>query len=133
MTGREQYGLTPTALKMLAFIREQISSSGVSPSYDEISQHMGLASKSGVTRLVEQLEERGHIHRLPGLSRSITIVETPDALLDVLPVRLRRRLIEHCRAKGETPEQFVIDAVTLLLDDTGDLIDPKTGETVVQS
>lgn len=47
---------------------------GVSPSFDEMRETLGLASKSGVHRLVTALEERGRIVRKPNRARCIEIV-----------------------------------------------------------
>ena len=47
---------------------------GVMPSYDELTDMVGLKSKSGVHRLVLALEERGAIRRLPGRARAIAII-----------------------------------------------------------
>jgi repressor LexA len=72
-------GLTQSQAKCLQFIADyQDAHGGIAPSYDEIAQHMGIVSKSGVTRLIDALEDRGRIRRLPGRSRAITkIISTP--------------------------------------------------------
>jgi len=71
-------GLTPTQAKCLQFIADyQAGHGGIAPSYDEIGAHMGIVSKSGVTRLIDQLEMHGRIARVPNRSRAITIIPTP--------------------------------------------------------
>ena len=71
-------GLTASQAKCLQFIADyQDAHGGIAPSYDEIAQHMGIVSKSGVTRLIDGLEDRGRISRLPNRSRAITIIATP--------------------------------------------------------
>jgi len=47
----------------------------VSPSFDEMRNALGLASKSGVHRLVSGLEERGYIRRLANRARAIEILK----------------------------------------------------------
>ncbi len=47
---------------------------GVSPSYDELCDMMGIKAKSGVYKIVCALEARGFIKRIPGASRAITVL-----------------------------------------------------------
>jgi repressor LexA len=70
----QAYGLTPIQAEVLEFIKQQQAQRHPSPSYDEIGAAVGLASKSGVHRVVQQLKERNAIAMLPGRARSITIV-----------------------------------------------------------
>ena len=74
---REQpkLGLTPRQADCLEVIRIFIEVEGISPSYDDILEALKLESKSGAYRLVTALEERGHINRVPGRARSISLVE----------------------------------------------------------
>jgi repressor LexA len=70
--------LTPRQSTLLHFIKDyQQKNRGVSPSYTEMMKHMNLASKSGINRLLEALEERGFITRIPARARAITIVRMP--------------------------------------------------------
>jgi repressor LexA len=50
------------------------------PSYDEVCQSMGLNSKSHVRSLLEGLEQRGFIRRIPHKARAIEIIKYPDEL-----------------------------------------------------
>lgn len=68
-------GLTEMQSRCLGVIRDGIVSNGRAPSYDEMMVALGIASKSGVSRLIEGLEERGAIRRLPGRARAIEIIE----------------------------------------------------------
>lgn len=56
-------GLTQRQLDLLRFITGYYLTNGVSPSMDECRCAMGLASKSGIVRLLGGLEERGSIVR----------------------------------------------------------------------
>lgn len=70
--------LTRAQAELLAFIqRFQEENYGVSPSFEEMKQALGLASKSGVHRLIEALEERGRIIRRHNRARAIEVLETP--------------------------------------------------------
>ena len=68
-------GLTHRERDLLAFLTRFIAdNSGAAPTFDEMREHMGLAAKSGVYRILTALEERGHIVRLPNRARAIEIV-----------------------------------------------------------
>jgi repressor LexA len=72
--------LTPRQSEALQFIGAyQRAHAGVTPSYIEITTHLGLKSLSGVARLIAGLEERGFIRRFPGRARAIEILKAGDA------------------------------------------------------
>ncbi|MDB5584862.1 MAG: repressor LexA [Bradyrhizobium sp.] len=66
--------LTPQQSKCFTFIKEYLGENGRAPSYAEMASAIGLASKSGVYRMVCGLEERGVIRRLPYRERAIEVV-----------------------------------------------------------
>jgi repressor LexA len=71
--------MTPKMRETLLLLQRTIDATGVAPSFDEMAAELGLASKSGVHRLLEALTARGHIARLPGKARAIVIVRrVPD-------------------------------------------------------
>ncbi len=68
--------LTPRQRDALAFIgRYQEQHGGVSPTMSEICIGLGLSSKSGAVRLLDGLEERGALRRIPHRVRSIEILK----------------------------------------------------------
>ena len=70
--------LTSRQADCLRFIAaHQRDNAGLTPTYDEIKDGLGLASKSGVNRLIDGLVERGAIQRLPNRARAITIIANP--------------------------------------------------------
>ncbi len=69
-------GLTEKQATAKAFIADYIASNGFVPSYDEIKSHCGLASKSGVARLIDILEARGHVRRPYGKWRALELVDS---------------------------------------------------------
>jgi len=70
--------LTARQADCLKFIAShQSENAGLTPTYDEIKNGLGLASKSGVNRLIDGLVERGAIQRLPNRARAITIIANP--------------------------------------------------------
>ncbi len=73
--------LTEKQRELLAFlISHQEDKNDITPSFDEMKEAIGLASKSGVHRLVSALEERGYIRRLPNKARAIEVIKTPSGM-----------------------------------------------------
>lgn len=70
-------GLTAHQKRVFDYLAAFIAEIGIAPSYEQIRDHLGLASKSGVQRVIVELEERGRIKRLPNRSRAITIIANP--------------------------------------------------------
>ncbi len=83
---------------------------GVVPSYDEIREALGLASKSGVFRLVDALEARGQIRRMRHYARSIQIVGSNSRLeAQAFADRLIKAAKEggHVMDDGDPPPLFI--------------------------
>jgi len=74
--------LTAKQNQLLHFIHGRVSETGVSPSFDEMKDALGLKSKSGVHRLIKALEERGFIKRLPNRARALEVIRLPEAMND---------------------------------------------------
>ena len=72
--------LTNKQHDLLHFIDNQLKSMGVSPSFDEMKNALGLKSKSGIHRLIKGLEERGFIRRLPRRARALEVIKLPSTL-----------------------------------------------------
>ena len=70
--------LTRKQRELLQFIQERLADTGISPSFDEMKDALGLKSKSGVHRLITGLEERGFIRRLPHRARALEVVRLPE-------------------------------------------------------
>lgn len=70
--------LTAKQRELLLLIDERLKSSGISPSFDEMRDALGLKSKSGVHRLISALEERGFIHRLANRARALEVLKLPE-------------------------------------------------------
>ena len=69
--------LTRKQHELLTFINQRLEGTGISPSYDEMKDAVGLKSKSGIHRLITALEERGFIHRLPHRARALEVLKLP--------------------------------------------------------
>ncbi|GAB5481631.1 MAG: transcriptional repressor LexA [Parasphingorhabdus sp.] len=70
--------LTPKQHELLCFIHNSLEESGVSPSFEEMKDALGLKSKSGVHRLISALEERGFLRRLPNRARALEVTKLPE-------------------------------------------------------
>ncbi|MBY0430881.1 MAG: transcriptional repressor LexA [Rhodospirillales bacterium] len=70
--------LTRKQYELLLFIDQRLKAAGISPSFDEMKDALGLKSKSGIHRLVTGLEERGFIRRLPHRARALEVVRLPE-------------------------------------------------------
>ena len=72
--------LTPKQQELLSFIQTRLEEGGVSPSFEEMKDALDLPSKSGIHRLINALEERGFIRRLPNRARALEVLKLPDAM-----------------------------------------------------
>ena len=77
--------LTRKQHELLLFINRRLSQGGVSPSFDEMKEALGLRSKSGIHRLITGLEERGFIRRLPHRARALEVLRLPDEAAQAAP------------------------------------------------
>ena len=89
--------LTRKQRELLMFLEERISQSGVTPSFEEMKDKVGLKSKSGIHRLISALEDRGFIKKLPFKARAIEILKLPN---------IKQRPLDE---KTETIENQVVE------------------------
>ena len=71
--------LTPCETSLLAYLAGHIEARGYGPSYRDIGRVVGLRSSSRVAIVVDSLEAKGAVRRLPGRARALTPV-TPVAV-----------------------------------------------------
>ncbi len=69
--------LTKKQHELLLYIDQRLRENGISPSFDEMKDALGLKSKSGIHRLITGLEERGFIRRLPHRARALEVLKSP--------------------------------------------------------
>ena len=100
--------LTAKQHELLHFIQERLDSSGISPSFEEMKEALGLKSKSGIHRLISALEERGFLRRLPNRARALEVLKVPDAAKPA--VRERRDNIVPMRQPAPAPAMRPIAA-----------------------
>ena len=72
-------GLTTNQANLLDLLR----SSERTPSYAQMAKALGFNSRSMIGRIIDALEERGFVERLPGKYRSIRLIEKPEPWSDV--------------------------------------------------
>ncbi len=104
--------LTAKQHELLHFIDERLKASGISPSFEEMKEALGLKSKSGIHRLINALVERQFIRRLPNRARALEVVRlSEESSLRAVPaadnvVQLRPRSAP--RAAEAANEDFAI-------------------------
>ena len=69
--------LTEKQHQLLSYLIYYQAEKDITPSFDEMRAAIGLASKSGIHRLVSALEERGYIRKMPNRARAIEILRYP--------------------------------------------------------
>jgi repressor LexA len=72
--------LTRKQHELLLFINQRLADDGVSPSFEEMKEALGLKSKSGIHRLISGLEERGFIRRLAHRARALEVLKRPEEM-----------------------------------------------------
>lgn len=60
-----------------SFICEQISRTGVAPSFAELQSYLGVSSKSVVHAIMCKLEDRGYVRRLKHRARAVEVLKKP--------------------------------------------------------
>lgn len=73
--------LTAKQHELLRFIQQRFDDGGISPSFEEMKEALGLKSKSGIHRLISALVERGFLRRLPNRARALEVLRLPDGSL----------------------------------------------------
>jgi len=94
--------LTKKQYQLLIFIDERLRSSGISPSFDEMKEALGLRSKSGIHRLINALEERGFLRRLAHRARALEVIRLPENF--AAPARAEAPRPEVAPPEGWRPE-----------------------------
>lgn len=70
---------TQAQRRLLGFIASRIAETGVSPTYQEMQDGLGQKSRNNVHRLVQRLEERGHIKRHPNRPRALEVLTSVES------------------------------------------------------
>lgn len=87
--------MTPKQKQLLEFIRDYVAERGLPPTFEEMRLASGLASKSGVARLVDALVDEGLLLRSDGKQRGLrlpmpNLAAVPTAVLSAELARRER-------------------------------------------
>ena len=108
--------LTRKQYELLSFIDTRLKETGVSPSFEEMKEALGLRSKSGIHRLITGLEERGFLRRLPHRARALEVVRRPEnAASPAASKVLDAKVIHGAFGLPRVPPASAADAVDLPL------------------
>lgn len=66
-------GLSSRELRALQVIVDSVRERGYPPTLRELGDAIGLAAPSSVSALLDELEGKGWIRRVPGSARAITV------------------------------------------------------------
>jgi SOS-response transcriptional repressor LexA len=100
--------LTQRQAECLRVIRESLAQSGVPPSFDEMTVRLGLTSKSGVSRLVDALVERGHLRRVRHRARGLALADEFSARAEAGLARIEERTgVGRAELVRRAVEEFV--------------------------
>lgn len=103
-------GLTRRQRDCLNYIEARYQTDGVPPSFQEMMEHLGLHSKSGVARIINALEERGAISRLKNRARAI-MPNISSTISVRLPAEIENRLRLVAATANTTPENVIASMV----------------------
>lgn len=70
--------LTESNKKILQFLKQYVKQNNYPPTHREIANHFGHKTLSQVQKSLTNLEQNNFIKKIPGLSRSITILQDND-------------------------------------------------------
>ncbi|UYL08660.1 transcriptional repressor LexA [Bdellovibrio sp. SKB1291214] len=87
--------LTPKEKSVLEYIEAHILSSGISPSYQEIKDHFGLASFNSVQNYLKQLTTKGYITNPVNQKRAIQVLHSASAVQDHLQAKVSTTTGSH--------------------------------------
>lgn len=110
--------LTEKQYKLLLFINKTTKETGCSPSFEEMKNAIGLKSKSGIHALINALEEREFIRKLPHKARALEVIRMPKfkpkAILE--EEKKRENALQHAAAQiplyGKIAAGIPIEALT---------------------
>ena len=95
--------LTQKQYQLLMFINKVIKETGCSPSFEEMKAAVGLKSKSGIHALIEALEEREFIRKLPHKARALEVIKMPKFKPKAIIEEEKKREIALQNSAGQIP------------------------------
>ncbi|WP_288581997.1 hypothetical protein [uncultured Methylobacterium sp.] len=101
--------MTPAERRVYHRIRQDILTRGRAPSYDELADVAG--TKGNAHRIVSQLVAAGHLHRVPGRNRGISLAPGADTYTIHLAPEIDGPLLALAVACDEVPEVIIARAL----------------------
>lgn len=98
--------------RTLKFLRIYIAEFECAPNYDEIAAHLGIKTRSNVFALIEALERKGAIARVPRRARSISILPA-GAQQTVDVVTAAALLLETIKSEDEASDTARVSCFAL--------------------
>ena len=95
--------LTEKQYKLLMFINKTSKEKGCCPSFDEMKDALKLKSKSGIHALINALEERGFIRKLPHKARALEVLRLPKSKPASVLEEEKKREIALQNASAQIP------------------------------
>ena len=95
--------VTEKQYKLLIFINKVLKETGCSPSFEEMKQAVGLKSKSGIHALIEALEERNFIKKLPHKARALEVLRMPRFKPNAIIAEEKKREIALQNSAAQIP------------------------------
>lgn len=94
---------------ILEFIEQTLSSTGVSPSYQEIRNHFGFASFNSVQNYLKQLTGKGYIQTANNQKRAIQLLHPSTAIQEGI-AKLNLASSQPQISSQETPRKLLLQA-----------------------
>ncbi|MBR1915883.1 MAG: transcriptional repressor LexA [Alphaproteobacteria bacterium] len=95
--------LTVKQYKLLMYINKITKETGCAPSFDEMKDAVGLKSKSGIHALLNALEEREFIKKLPHKARALEVLRLPKFKPSAIMEEERKREVALSHAAAQIP------------------------------
>jgi len=95
--------LTVKQYKLLMFINKVTKETGCCPSFDEMKDAIGLKSKSGIHALINALEERDYIRKLPHKARALEVLRLPKFKPSIIIEEEKKREIALQNSAAQIP------------------------------
>ena len=70
--------MTPKQFALFQFVRKYTEENGYAPSFEEMKEFMGLKSKSGIHRLLKELEDQNILKRQPHQTRGLSLPKAQE-------------------------------------------------------
>jgi SOS-response transcriptional repressor LexA len=102
-------GLTRRQRDLYAFIKAKMTSTGEAPTYKEMAHAIGVKSKARIHVLLNDLQERGVIRRIPFRKQAIELLPQGEAV-ELHPC-VRAAAVEYARRTHTSLSVIICEAV----------------------